>query len=232
MSRRTLAALALPAVVAAMTVAVPALAGSSSGGGTHNSTAHKSSAPKASTAANCFTALVGKRHVRECAVAGPRGPRGVRGFLGPNGPRGVQGKTGKQGATGEPGPAGSAGPPGTARAYALVQPEAVGPNPSPSGLVSSQSAGFIAVRRSAPGIYCLAPASSINPATAVPVASGEVGYSAPGVVPLAAVDVRQPGGDCNPNELGVRTYNLAPGPKGEPPPPQLSNQVAFTIIVP
>jgi Collagen triple helix repeat (20 copies) len=229
MRRRMPLFLAVPAVIAAMTVAVPALAGSSSGGGTHNSTAHKTSAPKATTAANCFTALVGKRHVRECAVAGPRGPRGVRGFLGPNGPRGVQGKTGKEGPAGAPGAPGSQGPPGTARAYALVQPEAVGPNPSPSGLVPSQSAGFIAVRRSAPGIYCLAPATSINPATEAPVASGEAGYSAPGVVPLAVVYARQPEASCNPNELEVKTYNLALGTPSASAP---SEGVAFTIIVP
>jgi hypothetical protein len=225
MRRRLPSLLALPAVIAAMAIAVPALAGSS-GGGAHDSTAHKSTAPKASTAAKCVIVLVGKRHVRECLVAGPRGARGVRGFLGPNGPRGVQGKTGKQGATGETGLTGSQGPPGTARAYALVQPEAVGPNPSPAGLVPAQSAGFFAIRRSATGTYCLAPASPVNPLTEAPVASGEAGYSAPGVVPLAAVDVRQPGGDCNPNELGVRTYNLASGH------PELSNSVAFTIIAP
>jgi hypothetical protein len=222
MNQRTLIFLAVPAVIAAMAVAVPALAGSSSGGN-----AHKASAPKAHTSAKCITALVGKRRVRECLIAGPRGAkgvRGVRGFLGPNGPRGVQGKTGKQGATGEAGPQ---GPQGTARAYALVQPDAVGPNPSPAGLVPGQSAGFIAIRRSAPGMYCLTPASSINPASEAPVASGEAGYSSgPSVVPLAVVDARQPPAHCNPNELEVNTYNLASG--GHEP----SEGVAFTIIVP
>jgi hypothetical protein len=219
MNRRTLAFLALPAVIAAMTVAVPALAGSSSGGG-----AHKSSAPKAKTSAKCIIALVGKRRVRECLIAGPRGPRGsqgVRGFLGPNGPRGVAGKTGRAGATGATGPAGSAGTPGapgTARAYALVQP--------PGALV--QNVGFSSVRRSGTGIYCLV-ASGINPATEAPVASGEAGYSRSGAVPavpLAVVYAKQPPADCAPGEFEVRTYDLS---SGRPVP---SEEVAFTIIVP
>jgi hypothetical protein len=221
MNQRTLAFLAVPAVIAAMGVAVPALAGSSSGGN-----AHKASAPKAHTSAKCITALVGKRRVRECLIAGPRGPKGVRGFLGPNGPRGVQGKTGKQGATGADGPTGSQGPPGTARAYALVQPEAVGPGLSSAGLVSGQSAGFSVIRRSATGSYCLTAASSINPAAEAPVASGEADNSRPGVIPLAVVYAKQPPGDCNPNELDVRTYNLASGK------PVLSDEVGFTIIAP
>jgi hypothetical protein len=221
MRRRTLLLLATPAVVAAMAVAVPALAGSGSGSG-----AHKSTAPKAQTSARCIIALVGKRHVRECLIAGPRGTRGVRGFLGPNGPRGVQGKTGKQGATGEAGPTGSQGPQGTARAYALVDPKAVQPVPSPAGLVLGQNAGFIAIRRSAVGVYCLTPASGISPASEAPVASGEAGYSGPKVVPLAVVYASQPPDNCNPSELEVKTYNLASGTSGP------SEGVAFTIIVP
>ncbi|MDE2571375.1 MAG: rhomboid family intramembrane serine protease [bacterium] len=149
MRRRTPLLLATPAVVAAMAVAVPALAGSSSGGGAHKSpapTAHVTTAPNAHTSSRCIIALVGKRRVRECLVTGPRGPRGVRGFLGPNGPRGVQGKTGRQGPTGEAGATGSQGLPGTARAYALVQPEAVGLSPSEAGLVQhGQTVGIIVI---------------------------------------------------------------------------------------
>jgi hypothetical protein len=213
MRRRTLLLLATPAVVAAMAVAVPALAGSGSGTG-----AHKAAVSNSSASRRCIVALVGKRRVRECLIAGPRGPRGVRGFLGPNGPRGVQGKTGRPGATGATGPAGSAGTPGTpgtARAFALVQP--------PGGLV--QNVGFSAVRRSGTGIYCLI-ASGINPATEAeaPVASGEAGYSSEGVVPLAVVYARQPPTDCAPGEFEVKTYNIATG--------GLSNAAAFTIIVP
>jgi hypothetical protein len=221
MRRRTLLLLATPAVVAAMAVAVPALAGSSSGSG-----AHKSTAPKAHTSAKCIIALVGKRRVRECLIAGPRGGRGVRGFLGPNGPRGVQGKTGRQGATGEAGPPGSQGPLGTARAYALVQPESVGGS-SAAGLVPGQTVGIVAIRRVLEGTYCLLPASGINPTAEAPVASGEASHSGPKVaVPLAVVYAGLPN-NCGSGELEVKTYNI-PTSGG----PALSNEVAFTIIVP
>jgi hypothetical protein len=217
MRRRTLLLLATPAVVAAMAVAVPALAGSSSGSGAHSSTA-----PKAQTSAKCIVALVGKRRVRECLIAGPRGPRGVRGFLGPNGPRGVQGKTGKQGPTGEAGAAGSQGPPGTARAYALVQT-----GPSGAALVPGQTAGIVAIRRPLTGIYCLVPASGIVPAGEAPVASGEASYSGPEVVvPVAVVFAGQPN-DCGSGEFEVKTYNIPTAGHPEP-----SNRVAFTIVVP
>jgi Collagen triple helix repeat (20 copies) len=218
MHRRTLSLLATPAVLGAMTVAVPALAGTISGG------SHKSAARKASTSGHCFTAVVGKRRVRECLITGPRGPRG---FLGPNGPRGIQGKTGKQGATGATGAAGSPGAPGTARAYAVVRPENVGASSSSAGLVPGQSTGFTGIRSSATGIYCLTPVSAINPATEAPVVSGEAGYSGSEVfVPLAAVYAKQPTKDCGPNEFEVRTYKLESGV------PTLSEEVAFTIIVP
>jgi Collagen triple helix repeat (20 copies) len=225
MHRRTLSMLATPVVLGAMTVAVPALAGTSSGGGSH-----KSTAPKASTSGHCLTAVVGGRHVRECLIAGPRGPRGLqgpRGFVGPNGPRGIQGKTGKEGPTGPTGAAGSPGAPGTARAYALVRPESVGTSSSSAGLVPGQNMGFAGIRSSATGIYCLTPVSGIDPATEAPAVSGEVGYSgSEAFVPLAVVYARQPTKDCGPNEFEVKTYKLESGT------PTLSKEVAFTIIVP
>jgi hypothetical protein len=221
MNQRTLAILAVPAVIAAMAVAVPALAGSLGG------RAHESTAPKAHTSSRCIVALVGKRRVRECLIAGPRGPqgtRGVRGFLGPNGSRGVQGKTGRPGATGASGATGATGlngapgPPGSARAYALVDPE------HPPALV--QSVGFSAVHRGGIGIYCLI-AGGIEPASEAPVATGEAGYSgSTTMVPLAVVYARQPPANCAPGEFEVRTYDLA---SGHPVP---SEEVAFTIIVP
>jgi Collagen triple helix repeat (20 copies) len=216
MHRRTLSLLAAPAVLAAMTVAVPALAGTSSGGGSH-----KAPTRKTSTSGHCFNAVVGGRHVRECLIAGPRGPRG---FLGPNGPRGIQGKTGKQGPAGT---AGAPGAPGTARAYAVVQPDSVSTSSSSAGLVPGQSTGFTGIHSSATGIYCLAPVSTISAASEAPVVSGEVGYSGSEVsVPLAVVYAKQPTKDCGPNEFEVKTYNLESGV------PTLSKEVAFTIVVP
>jgi hypothetical protein len=96
--------------------------------------------------------------------------------------------------------------------------------PSLAGLVPGQYAGFIAIRRSAVGVYCLTPGPGIIPANEAPVASGE--DSGRGVVPLAAVYAKQPPDNCNSNELEVKTYNLASGTSGP------SEGVAFTIIVP
>jgi hypothetical protein len=111
----------------------------------------------------------------------------------------------------------------------------VGFSSSAAGLVEGQNFGFSAVRRSGSGegIYCLI-ASGINPATEAeaPVASGEAGYSTGSkVVPLAVVYARQPPADCAPGEFEVKTYDLAAGSPG-PVHPELSGEVAFTIIVP
>src|SRR5580693_7726092 len=91
MRHRTLTLLATPAVLGAMTVAVPALAGVGSGPAAH------------SASSRCFIAHVAKHRVRECLLRGPRG------FTGPAGPRGFTGATGKTGKTGKTGPAGKNG---------------------------------------------------------------------------------------------------------------------------
>jgi hypothetical protein len=105
----------------------------------------------------------------------------------------------------------------------------VGLGPSGAGLVPGQTAGIIAIRRPLTGIYCLIPASGIIPTAEAPVASGEARPGGSEVLPLAVVSAGLPN-DCGSGEFEVKTYNLAPGPKGEPP--RLSNQVAFTIVVP
>ncbi len=61
MRHRTLTLLATPAVLGAMTVAVPALAGVEDGPAAHSSSS------------KCFVARIAKHRVRECLVQGPRG---------------------------------------------------------------------------------------------------------------------------------------------------------------
>src|ERR1700691_2954546 len=92
---------ATPALLGAMTVAVPALAGVE-----HGPAAHSSSS-------KCFVARIAKHRVRECLV---QGPRGLRGLPGPAGPRGYTGLTGKTGAIGKTGAAGKTGATGKAGA--------------------------------------------------------------------------------------------------------------------
>jgi hypothetical protein len=220
MRHRTLTLLATPAVLGAMTVAVPALAGISIVPSAHTSST------------KCFVARIAKHRVRECLVRGPRG------FPGPTGPRGftgATGKTGKTGATGKTGPAGktgaagaagtagTAGAPGTARAYAVVQPT----SPTQVNLIAGQTSNITAVSEtsvggSGGGVYCLSPAAGINAASSAPAVSPEVSYSSGGAPGTIALNAQR--SHCAPTDFEVDTY--APGTA------TLTSGYAFTIVVP
>lgn len=217
MRHRTLTLLATPAVLGAMTVAVPALAGIDI-----SPTAHTSST-------RCFIARIAKHRVRECLVRGPRGFRGLPGPPGPRGLTGLPGKTGKTGATGKTGvgktgatggqgPAGPAGPAGTARAYAVVQPTA----PTQAKLIAGQTAGITGVSEPSPGVYCLAPAAPINAGAETVAVSPEVSYSSGKQPGLIAVNAQRTNG-CPATDFEVDTYT----PAGA-----ASSNYAFTIVVP
>jgi hypothetical protein len=228
MRPRTLFLFATPAVIAAMSVAVPALAGSSSSGRSAGSGAKASAKAsavhaKASTGSKkskpqCVYTGKGKQRTRVCAFPGAPGQRGPRGFVGPHGKRGLAG------AAGTTGPTGAAG---TAHAYAVVSAK----SPAPE-FVPGQTHEFTSVRRvSGPvGVYCLTPASSINPGAEPAVVSGESAYSnlESGAVPLAVVNASSATGanPCNGNEYKVETFAL--GEHG----PKPSDDVAFSIAVP
>ena len=194
------------AVVVAAAAALPALASQTA----PSSRAHGHTARSKGSRKGCFHVRVRRRTVERCLVRGPRGPRG---FLGPAGPRGGKGSTGRRGAT---------GPPGTASAYALVDPAGVGQAASTSGLVSAQTSNFASVRRAAMGTYCLALAAGIDPTKTAPAVSGDKGNSSGGVILLAILNSGHP--SCAPSELEVDTYN-ANGPG-------LSDGAAFTVVVP
>ncbi len=210
MRHRTLMLLATPAVLAAMTVAVPALAG-------------VSILPSAHTASTkCFIAHVAHHRVRECLVRGPRGlpgPAGPRGFTGKTGKQGVPGPQGKQGNEGKQG---IQGPPGTARAYAVVQPK------TPSEATLLEASNITSVSEPVPGVFCLAPAAPINSSVEPIVASPEVSYSSGQLPGIVAVNAQRQ--HCAPGAFEVETYAPA-----EPPTttaPTLSSNYAFTIMVP
>jgi hypothetical protein len=219
-------AFAIPAVIAAMSVAVPALAGHGGGSPKRSSSATAAAAKEHGNAMKsktkprvvCVSRSAGKTHVTVCTntgATGPVGPRGPRGFVGPHGVRGY---------TGPRGPAGATGATGTARAYALVSVK----NPSVPELVSTQSHEFIAVSRVTNGVYCLIAASSISPGSEAPVANGETSYGQPGVIPLAVVVANSAENVC-PNHTGefeVKTYDLAKSG------PELTSGAAFTLIAP
>jgi hypothetical protein len=218
MHRRTLSLLATPAVLGALTIAVPALAGTGT-----SPTAHQARA----RSCNAVIVLSHHRRIRACLLQGPRGPRGFTGLTGPKGatgktgaPGGKTGATGKTGKTGATGATGPQGPTGAtpARTYAVIQPT----SPTAANLISGQTSNITGVTEVSAGIYCIAPAAGINPATDTAAVSPEVSYSSeskPGVIALNAQHTNCPAGDFE-----VETY--APG--GTEP----ATGYAFTIVIP
>jgi hypothetical protein len=212
MHRRTLSLLATPAVVGAMIVAVPALAGRGT-----QPTGQESRARRC----NAVTVINHGRQVRACLLRGPRGPRGFTGLTG------LRGLTGGHGATGPQGPKGVqgvAGPAGTARAYAVVQPTVVQPTaPTAATLIPGQTSHITSVSEPSAGIYCLTPAAGIYPAADTAAVSPEVGYSSSGKPGVIALNAK--GTDCPSGNFEVETY--APGTELK-----LASGYAFTIVVP
>ncbi len=218
LSPALLAALATPAAVGAMTVAVPALAGTSLLGASAHDT----------RASNCVTVLSGRHHVRECLLRGPRGPqgpqgpRGFTGVPGPKGPAGAKGSrgaAGAKGATGAAGATGPQGPAGTARAYGLVQSV----SSTQAIVIPSVTVNIVGISEPVPGSYCVTPAAPVNAAAETVSVSPEVSYTtAGGALGIVAVDAQHP--HCPASAFEVDTY--APG--GTTP----TNGYAFTIVIP
>jgi hypothetical protein len=216
MRARTILLLGIPAVIAAVSVAVPALAGSSSqpvqraGALGHASATTKK--PRSSAKTRCYYTGKGKHQTRICQIAGPAGPRGPRGFVGSHGKRGGAGPVGATGPT---------GPGGVARAYALVS---VKPTLQ---LVPALTREFTAVTPASLGVYCLTAATQLRPSELPAAVSSESSYSTfsgPGVVGLAVLNAQHP--SCAANEFEVETFKVKSGG------PELSNEVAFSIVVP
>jgi Collagen triple helix repeat (20 copies) len=220
MHHRTLALLATPAVVGAMTIAVPALAGTGTG----------AVGREAARSCRAVTVISHGRRVRACLLRGPRGftgatgPRGLTGARGATGAKGGRGSTGSRGPTGPTGPTGltggpgPTGPAGTARAYAVVAPA----TPRVT-LIASQTSNITSVSEVSAGIYCLAPAAGINPAADTAAVSPEVSYSSgkgPGLIALNAQRT-----DCPAGDFEVETYPPTGGT-------QAASGYAFTIVVP
>lgn len=224
MHRGTLSLLAVPAVVGAMAIAVPALAGTGAGKPPATPTARK-----ASRSCHAVIVISHGRRLRACLLRGPRGfagPTGLRGPTGPRGatgPKGATGSTGSKGATGATGPI---GPAGTARGYAVVQPT----SPSTANLISGQTSGITGVSEVKPGVYCIAPAAGgANPASDTAAVSPEVSYSSGGAPGLIALNAQHT--DCPAGAFEVETY--VPYAPSDPSAttPTLSSNYAFTIVI-
>jgi hypothetical protein len=80
------------------------------------------------------------------------------------------------------------------------------------------------------GVYCIAPAAGINPATEPAIASGESSYGtqAPEAAPIAVVNAQPTAGTdpCASNEYKVETFSASPTGTAR------SDEVAFSIAVP
>jgi hypothetical protein len=209
MRRHTLVLLATPAVIAAMTVAVPALAGIPLVPAAHT----------ARSSTKCFYTRSGRHRVHECLLRGPRGLRGIPGPAGPRGAQGKQGKQGIQGIQGKQGNQGIQGVAGTARGYAVVQPT----SPSAATLVTPHN--ITGVTEPTVGVYCVTPAAPINAAEETVAVSPEVSYSSGKLPGIVAVNAQRTGG-CPATAFEVDTYSP------EKTPAALATGYAFTIIVP
>jgi hypothetical protein len=94
-------------------------------------------------------------------------------------------------------------------------------SPSAANLIAAQSANITAVSEPSAGVYCLAPAAGINPASDTATVSPEVSYSsgeAPGVIALNAQRK-----SCPTSDFEVETF--APGSSSP------ATGYAFTILI-
>jgi hypothetical protein len=215
MHRGALSLLTVPAVVGAMAIAVPALAGTSAGKSPATPTVRE-----ASRSCHAVIVISHGRRVRACLLRGPRGFTGPSGLRGPSGPRGATGSKGPTGPKGATGATGPTGPAGTARGYAVVQPT----SPSAANLISGQTSGITGVSEVKEGVYCIAPAAGgANPATDTAAVSPEVSYSSEGMPGLIALNAQHP--DCPAGDFEVETYVPSATP------PKLSSNYAFTIVI-
>ncbi len=213
--RPTLPLVASAAAVGAMALAVPALASPGSSGSSSSVDAH-------AAARHCSAVIVISHHrrIRACLIPGPRG---YRGFNGATGKTGAKGTTGAKGATGERGLKGETGPAGTARAYGVVQPNTA----TVATLIPGQTSNLTSVTETSVngsngGVYCITPATPINPAVEPVAVSPEVSYSPGGALGVIAVNVQHP--NCPATAFEVDTYA-----QGSTTP---SDGFAFTIVVP
>ena len=214
MHRRTLSLLATPAVLGALTIAVPALARTGT-----SPTAHQARA----RSCNAVIVVSHGRRIRACLIQGPRGFTGLTGATGKTGATGAAGATGKTGltgktgATGKEGPEGFEGAPGTTVAYAIVQPTN---SPPTANLINPSN--IAGVTEPSTGIYCITTTPGVSLAPGVAAVSPEVSYgpiAAPGVIAVNAQHT-----NCPSTPLEVDTYT--PGTT------TLAGGYAFTIVIP
>ena len=149
---------------------------------------------------------------------------------GPQGPQGPQGAKGDPGQNGAPGAPGQQGAPGTARAFAFVDPFSCGGAVGPCSV--SKAKNVVGARRVATGDYCIQVAAGIDPATSGAAAGAEVfrtnspegnGFA------QSSSSSGDPFGNCLTSEFEVVTYRL---PTSAPVAALTANNVGFWLLVP
>jgi hypothetical protein len=110
----------------------------------------------------------------------------------------------------------SNGRPGSA--YALVDPNGGSPR-----LIAAHTSGFVAVSSTVAGDYCLTPSEGVDVADPAAVASEEAFYS--NVVGFPTVRYDPTHANCAARQLEVKTFVANPDTA-------LSNEIAFTVVVP
>lgn len=106
----------------------------------------------------------------------------------------------------------------SASTYALVDPNGGSPR-----LVMAHTSGFVAVSAVVPGDYCLTPAPGVDVDDPAAVASEEAFYS--NVVGFPVVRYDPTHANCTARQLEVKTFV-------DTPTTALSEQIAFTVVVP
>jgi hypothetical protein len=174
---------------------------------------------------------------------GPPGPQGLPGRTGATGPRGPRGVGGPRGAIGAQGPLGPQGPkgpqgvPGTARAYALVEPLCDGCGEAPAGftpLLATHSLNVtLGVPNSGapPGTWCFVLGGAVEPSTATLVAS-VLATPGPHSHKFALESARwvSPAADCPAGQIEVQTFGYAVEGGNLVATPD--DEVAFSFVVP
>lgn len=168
---------------------------------------------------------------------GPRGLQGPPGHIGPTGPRGARGAAGAKGTTGPQGPQGPQGVPGTARAYALIEPACGGCGEEPAGFTPLVAAHSLNVALGVPlagapaGTWCFVLGAGAIDASTATVVTSAVSTAGPHTQHFA-LEVAHwvpAAPNCPTNEIEVQTVGYAESgtltavPDGE---------AAFSFVVP
>jgi hypothetical protein len=149
---------------------------------------------------------------------------------GPQGPKGDPGAPGQQGPKGDKGDKGDTGAPGTARAFAFVDPFCGGSATGPCGIHKAKN--VVGARRLATGHYCVQVAAGIDPATtgsAAGVDDFRTELPRGNGTAHSTDEVGGPAGACNASEFAVITDRI---PTTTPVEAKRANDVGFWLLVP